>query len=85
MKEWDFEDFGHIFRDIYRVGQKVRRSHMQRNISISNLVPGAKVNSEYYCDHVLRRGLLRDIQVKFSRHNWAMQQPENLLTFCIRR
>ena len=30
---------------------------MQLNISISNLVPGAKVNSEYYCeyycDHVL--------------------------------
>ena len=26
---------------------------MQLNISIPNLVPGAKVNSEYYCDHVL--------------------------------
>ena len=53
---------------------------MQPNKSISNLVlidfnePGAKVNSEYYCDHVLRQGLLPDIQAKCGRHNWTLQQ-----------
>ena len=36
--------------------------------------PGVKVNSEYYCDHVLRQGLLPDIQARCSRHNWTLQQ-----------
>jgi hypothetical protein len=62
------------------------REHFSRNIMVSVGVsrmgktsvvfvePGAKVNSEYYCDHVLRRGLLRDIQAKSGRHNWTLQQ-----------
>jgi len=62
------------------------REHFSRNIMVSVGVsrlgktsvvfvePGAKVNSEYYCDHVLRRGLLPDIQAKCGRHNWTLQQ-----------
>jgi len=36
--------------------------------------PGAKVNSEYYCEHVLRKGLLPVIQAKCGRQNWTLQQ-----------
>src|SRR6218665_1968878 len=36
--------------------------------------PGAKVNSEYHCDHVLRQGLLPDIQATCDCHNWTLQQ-----------
>ena len=35
---------------------------------------GAKVNSEYYCGHVLWRGLLPDILARCNRHNWTLQQ-----------
>ena len=62
------------------------------NTSVVFVEPGAKVNSEYYCDHVLKQGLLHDIQAKCSRHNWTLHrtehhllQPETLLPFCIRR
>jgi AraC-like DNA-binding protein len=62
------------------------REHFSRSIMVSVGVsrmgktsvifvePGAKVNSEYYCDHVLKRGLLRDIQARCGRHNWTLQQ-----------
>ena len=36
--------------------------------------PGAKINSEYYCEHVLKRGLLPVIQVMCGCHNWTLQQ-----------
>lgn len=62
------------------------REHFSRGIMVSVGVsrmgktsvvfvePGAKVNSEYYCDHVLRHGLLPDIQARCNRHNWTLQQ-----------
>jgi hypothetical protein len=63
--------------------KKMRRFHAVPNLSrpISNLVNGAKVNGEYYCDRVLGRGLLCDIQVKCGRHERAehhLTQPETL-------
>ena len=36
--------------------------------------PRAKVYSEYYCNQVLRQGLLPDIQATCGRHNWKLQQ-----------
>src|SRR6185436_1687173 len=42
--------------------------------SVVFVEPGAKVNSEYYCEHVLRQGLLPVIQAKCGRHNWTLQQ-----------
>ena len=62
------------------------RDHFSRSIMVSvgvsrmgktNIVfvePGAKVNSEYYCEHVLREGLLPVIQAKSGRQNWTLQQ-----------
>src|SRR6218665_3681321 len=43
-------------------------------ISVVFVEPGAKVNSEYYCDQVLRQGLFPDIQAKCNRHHWTLQQ-----------
>jgi len=62
------------------------REHFSRGIMVSVGVsrigktsivfvePGAKVNSEYYCDHVLAQGLLPDIKARCGRHNWTLQQ-----------
>ena len=62
------------------------RDHFSRSIMVSvgvsrmgktNIVfvdPGPKVNSEYYCEHVLREGLLPVIQAKSGRQNWTLQQ-----------
>lgn len=62
------------------------RDHFSRGIMVSIGVsrmgktsvvfvePGAKVNSEYYCEQVLRRGLLPDILSRCGRHNWTLQQ-----------
>ena len=36
--------------------------------------PGAKVNSEYYCQHVLGGGLLSDIRARCQRYSWTLQQ-----------
>ena len=36
--------------------------------------PGAKVNSEYYCQHVLGGSLLPDIRAKCQRYSWTLQQ-----------
>ena len=36
--------------------------------------PGEKVNSEYYCDHVLIQGLLPDIRARCNRQSWTLQQ-----------
>ena len=35
---------------------------------------GAKVNSKYYCEHVLKRGLLPITETTCGRHNWTLQQ-----------
>ena len=37
-----------------------------------------KVNSEYYCQHVLRGGLLRDIRARCQRYSWILQQNGTL-------
>ena len=34
----------------------------------------AKVNCEYYCEHVLTQGLLPVIQAIHGHHNWTLQQ-----------
>jgi len=36
--------------------------------------PGAKVNSEYYCQHVLGGGLLPDIRARRQHYSWTLQQ-----------
>jgi len=36
--------------------------------------PGAKVNREYYCQHVLGDGLLPDIRARCQRYCWTLQQ-----------
>jgi len=36
--------------------------------------PGAKVNSEYYCQHVLGGDLLPEIRAICQRYSWTLQQ-----------
>jgi len=40
--------------------------------------PGAKVNSSYYCNIVLEKGLLPDIRAICRHHRWALQQDGEL-------
>jgi hypothetical protein len=42
--------------------------------SIVFVDPGAKINSEYYCNRVLDTGLIPDIRAKCRLHNWTLQQ-----------
>ena len=42
--------------------------------SVVFVEPGAKVKSEYYCEDVLRQGLMSVIQATCGRHNWTLQQ-----------
>ena len=42
--------------------------------SVVFVEPGTKVNSEYYCEHVLRQDMLPVIQATCARHNWTLQQ-----------
>lgn len=77
-----------------------QREHFSRNIMVSVGVsrmgktrivfiePGAKVNSHYYCQHVLEDGLLPDIRARCLHHNWTLQQDgapshtaKNTITF----
>jgi hypothetical protein len=48
--------------------KKVRRSRATQNKYIKFVVFTAKFNSEYYCDLVLKRGLLCHIQAKCGRN-----------------
>jgi len=41
--------------------------------------PGAMVNSEYYCQHVLGGGLLSDIHARCQRYSWTLQRE--IVTF----
>lgn len=62
------------------------REHFSRNIMVSVgisrmgktgvifIEPGAKVNSSYYCQHVLGEGLLPDIRAKCGHYRWTLQQ-----------
>ena len=45
-----------------------------KNYSVVFVEPGAKVNSKYYCENVLRQGLLPEIQEACGCHNWRLQQ-----------
>jgi len=38
--------------------------------------PGAKVDSKYYCQQVLGRGLLPDICARCQRYSWTLQQDD---------
>jgi len=42
--------------------------------SIIFVEPGAKINSQYYCDKLLGQGLLPDIRARCGRYKWALQQ-----------
>ena len=42
--------------------------------SVMFVESGAKVNSEYYCDHVSIQGLLPDIRAICNRQSWTLQQ-----------
>ena len=48
----------------------------RRYVSVFFVEPGAKVNSEYYCYHVLGGGLLGlpDIRARYQRYSWTLQQ-----------
>jgi len=43
------------------------------NTGIVFVEPGAKVKSEYYCQHVLGGGLLPDIRARCQRYFWTLQ------------
>jgi len=53
--------------------------------------PGAKVISEYYCQHILGGGLLPDIRARCQRYSWTLQEDgapshtaRNTLTYLLR-
>ena len=62
------------------------REHFSRNVMVSVGVsrmgktsvvfvePGAKINSDYYCNRVLGQGLIPDIRARCLRHSWTLQQ-----------
>jgi inhibitor of nuclear factor kappa-B kinase subunit alpha len=62
------------------------RQHFSRSVMVSVGVsrlgktrvifiePGAKVNSDYYCQRVLGEGLLADIRTRCQRYTWTLQQ-----------
>jgi len=46
----------------------------RRYVSVFFVDPGAKVDSEYYCQRVLRCGLLPDIRARYQRYSWTLQR-----------
>ena len=68
--------------------KQVQKKEMHKNVNNSVIVPdgvsrmkktrvvivepGAKVNSEYYCEHFLGRGFLPVIQATCGRYNWTL-------------
>jgi len=61
------------------------RKHFSRNVMVSVGVymgktwvafidSGAKVNSSYYCNIVLEKGLLSDIRAICRHYRWTLQQ-----------
>ena len=42
--------------------------------SVVFVEPGAKINSQYYCEKVLGQGLLPDIRTRCGRYKWTLQQ-----------
>jgi hypothetical protein len=63
-----------------------QHSHFSKSVMVSVAVskmgksqivfiePGAKINSEYYCQEVLAHGLLLDIRQRCGHYNWTLQQ-----------
>jgi AraC-like DNA-binding protein len=73
-------------RDVSSTRLIRERQHFSRNVMVSVAIskmgksrivviePGAKVNSQYYCQHVLGDGLLPDIRAICQHHTWTLQQ-----------
>jgi len=59
------------------VGQKngpvSKVQNLEKKSSVVFVQPGAKINSVYYCDHILEAGLLPDIR-RMSNDNFICQQ-----------
>ena len=67
---------------------KCEREHFSRNVMVSVgasrmgktrvvfIDPGAKVNSSYYCNIVLEKGLLTDIRAICRHYRWTLQHDE---------
>ena len=53
-----------------------QRHVVVRSVSygVSRIDPGAKVNSSFYCDIVLEKGLLPDIRAICRHYRWTLQQ-----------
>jgi len=62
---WLIRERGHFCRNIM--------SHMGKTNMIF-VDPGAKVNSSYYCQFILGKGLLPDTQARCRKHKWTYQQ-----------
>jgi len=45
-------------------------------ISVAFVERGDNVNSEYYCEYVLRRGLLPVNHGTYGRHNWTLHRSD---------
>jgi len=64
-----------LIRDRQHFSQKVMVSVGVSRMGKTGIVfgePGAEVNSEYYCQHVLGGGLLRDIRARCQRFSWTL-------------
>src|SRR6218665_54682 len=81
-RNWSKNNFNRLIRQILK-----GRTHFTQivtvSVSVSNLgktapffvTPKAKVNSVYYCEEVLGRGLLPDIRLKYE-NDFVFQQDE---------
>jgi len=59
-----------------------------KKTSVEIVEPGVKVNTEYYCEHFLRRGFLPVIQATCDHYNGTLRQDGTLshtATFFFRR
>ena len=73
-------------RDVNEINLLREREHFSRSVMVSlgvsrmgktNVVfieAGAKVNSQYYCNEVLAKGLLPDIRERCGQYRWTLQQ-----------
>ena len=50
--------------------------------SVVFVEPGAKLNSQYYCEKVLGQGLLPDIRTRCGRYKWTLQQDGATVKQC---
>src|SRR6218665_2386110 len=81
-RNWSKNNLNRLIRQILK-GRKHFTQSVMVSVAVSNLgktapflvTPKAKVNSVYYCDEVLGRGLLPDIRLK-SGNNFVFHQDE---------